>query len=170
MEKEARDICLKLSERYLWVCREPPNFQLFVLCFSHRAHGDMVSSGFCSAGLVTGFHDLTGLFLPQLFYDSICRHCVWKLSLETVIELQSTWEDWKQCPSISPAWRKASLCQSVTSACHHFLNFAATFLSFIWVKIIILKACKWQHQHYASQKHDESFLLVQLSNPLFLQC
>lgn len=145
--------------------------KLPVTCVFHTGQvGTWFSSGIGSAGLIIGFHNLTGLFLPQLLYDSICKHYVWKLSLETVIELQSTWENWKQYLSISPAWRKASLCQSFTSACHHFLNFATTFLSFMWVKTIILKACKWQYQHYASQKHDESFLLVQLSNALFLKC
>lgn len=50
-------------------------------------------------------------------------------------------------------------------------EFCSSFSSllFIWVKIIILKVCKWQHEHNASQKHNESFLLVQLSNPLILQ-
>lgn len=48
--------------------------------WSYVFHTGQVGTWFCSgigsAGLMIGFHNLTDLFLPQLLYDSICKHYV----------------------------------------------------------------------------------------------
>lgn len=61
------------------ICKFAGNHQTsnyFSCVFHTRNVGTWFSSGIASAGLMIGFHDLTGLSISQLFYDSVCEHCV----------------------------------------------------------------------------------------------